>query len=122
MIKFNVPLSRYVKNGHFTFDVIKFSQITVNYILDDSQSVKNIEDVVLNKISETGLMSNVMLSLTSDNIDPNELLLNGCRCRFVRYVCKCSSKIKYGCVCKNLKLQNESCYHYYYLKFSGINK
>jgi hypothetical protein len=118
IVSFNVPLSNYVKDGNFTFDVIKFSPTTVDYILDESPSVENIEVVVLNKINETGLMSNLTLSLTFDNVDPNEMLSNGCRCRFNHYVCRCSSKTKYSCVCKNLGFKKEYCYHYYYLKFS----
>lgn len=75
-------LSKYIKNDYFTLDIIKFSPLTVEHILDNSPCPKRIKDVVLNG---TNLLPNLMVTLSSDNIDPNELLSNVCRCRFIHY-------------------------------------
>lgn len=125
IVKFNVPLSSYVKNGNYTFTVVKFKQVTIGSILDVTEYDENIEDVVLNEIDRVdGLGTNLNLSLAKYNLDPNVLLSNGCRCKIEHVVCQCSSysKTKYGCVCKNINLKDQKCYHYYYLNFTSTDR
>ena len=91
IVKFNVLLSSYVKNSNYTFTVIKFKQVMIGFIID--------------------------------NLDSNVLLSNGSRCKIEHVVCKCSSysKTKYDCVCKNINLKDQKCYHYYYLNFTSLD-